>query len=154
MGSTPPVDTAIRSGRMRGASGLTGRDRMLVLAVPLMLVLIAALAIVRYHRVDQSPWHGIGFGMFSTYEYPLARSIRATSHLEGEAERVPVPQDLERLASRVRVAPGDPETEQLARALLERTGADRIVVEVWGHDVESDDGLEIGFRVLERVAVP
>lgn len=127
---------------------------MLVLAVPLVLVLIATLAIVRYHRVDQSPWQGIGFGMFSTYEYPAARTIRVTSHLEGEAERVPIPQDLERLSSRVRVAPGDPETEQLARVLLERTGAEQIVLEVWGHDVESGDGLEIGFRVLERVVVP
>lgn len=133
---------------------MSRRDRLLVLAAPLILVLIAGLAVVRYHRVDQSSWQGIGFGMFSTYEYPPARTIRVTTVANGTPERVPVPDELARLGTRVLVAPGDPETERLAGEMLERTDADRIVVEVWGHDVDGGDDLTIGFRILERVEVP
>ena len=134
---------------------LSNRDRVLACIVPLVLVLVAGVAVVRYHQVHQSSWQGVGFGMFATYEYEPARTIRATGTFDGAERAVPIPHDLDRLASRVLAAPGDPETAQLARELRSSSGADRLVVEVWGNVVTGGErSLSIGFRRLEHVEAP
>ncbi len=140
---------------MDDAERWTGRDRALAWAAPLLLVAVAALAIARYHVVHQSSWQGFGFGMFATHEYEMSRTVRITALVDGVETTVDVPADLRRLESKVLVAPGDPEATALADALRADLGADRIVLEVWGHDVDEEgDALRIGFRMLRRVAVP
>lgn len=140
---------------MHGGAPLAKRDRLLACAIPLLMLLTAGVAVVRHHRVDQSPWQAFSLGMFSTHDSSNARTIRATTITGGRERPQPVPSDLARLASRVLVAPGDSQAEDLGRALLLRTGADRVVIEIWRHDIDpGSDGLRIGFTVLRRVEVP
>lgn len=51
---------------------------MLAWLLPAVLVVVAAVAVVRHHTVDQSPWQGVGFGMFSSSEYLPSRTARVT----------------------------------------------------------------------------
>lgn len=133
---------------------LGARDRMLALIVPAVLVLVVTLAVVRYHRVDQSSWQGIGFGMFATYEYTPARTARVVATVDGERTEVGVPGDMRDRLERVLVAPGDDDAVELARMLLDRHGASALELQILGHSVRStDDGLEISFKELRSVTV-
>jgi len=138
-----------------GDGQLSGRDRVLAALMPLVLVVVALIAVERSHRVDQSPWQGIGFGMFASYEHLPGRTARATAALQGRRVEVGVPDDLRDDLDRVLVAPGDGNALALAAALRARSGADRLVLEVWGHDVDTaGPGLTISFERLRRVEVP
>lgn len=128
---------------------------MLAWILPAVLVLIAALAIVRHHTVDQSPWQGVGFGMFSDYDYLPSRTARVWVTIDGEREPVEVPADLRDDLERVLVAPGDPEAEDLADEIRSRLRADSVRLEILGHDVEDTrDGLRIRLVSPRTVKVP
>lgn len=134
---------------------LSNRDRTLALIVPIFLVVVALIAVERYHRVDQSPWQGIGFGMFSSYEQLQNRTVRAYAEVEGVHTRVDVPDDLRSELARVLVAPGDPGTRMFAEELRSRVGASSLVLQVLGHHVDTaGPGVEITLKELRRVRVP
>lgn len=133
---------------------LSRRDRALALLIPLLMTLVAGVAIYRYHQVDQSSWQGVGFGMFATYEYTPARAVRLEVVTAGVVSRPPVPPGLEDEVERVLTAPGDDHTRALAQVVLERLDADEVELEVWGHDVSGGSPrMQIGFKLLARVAV-
>ena len=134
---------------------LSTRDVVLALVVPVVLTLIGLNLVARYHSVHQSPWRGHGFGMYATYEGVPGRTIRVTSWTDGEAERIGVPPEAAHLVSKILVAPGDPETRELARRILATSHADRIVVEVVALTADGgDEALTFGLRRLARVVVP
>jgi ElaB/YqjD/DUF883 family membrane-anchored ribosome-binding protein len=123
--------------------------------MPVVLLLVAAVAIARHHTVDQSPWQGVGFGMFSGYDYLPGRTARVWVTIDGEREPVEVPGDLRDDLERVLVAPGDPEAEDLADEIRSRLGAASVRLEILGHDVEDTErGLRITLVPLRTVRVP
>lgn len=123
--------------------------------MPVVLLLVAAVAIVRHHTVDQSPWQGVGFGMFSGYDYLPSRTARVWATIDGEQELVDVPAHLRDDLDRVLVAPGDPEAEDLADEIRSRLAADSVRLEILGHDVEdTPGGLRITLVPLRAVEVP
>ncbi|HAS10917.1 MAG TPA: hypothetical protein DCS55_10450 [Acidimicrobiaceae bacterium] len=122
---------------------------------PLLLVAIAAVAVVRNHTVDQSPWQGVGFGMFSSYDYLPSRTARLTATVDGETRPVALPGDLRDELERVLVAPGDGHAEALATEVMARAGAEAIRLEILGHDVDdTQDGLRITLVPVRTVEVP
>lgn len=138
-----------------------GRDRSsspdlaLAWVAPVLLLVIAAVAIVRHHTVDQSPWQGVGFGMFSSYDYLPSRTARLIATVDGETTAIALPADLRGELERVLVAPGDGHAEALAEEVMVRTGADAIQLEILGHDVDdTPDGLRITLVPVRTVAVP
>ena len=93
--------------------------------------------------------------MYATYEGVPGRTIRVTSWTDGEAERIGVPPEAAHLVSKILVAPGDPETRELARRIMATSHADRIVVEVVALTADGgDEALTFGLRRLARVVVP
>lgn len=122
---------------------------------PALLLVIAAVAIVRHHTVDQSPWQGVGFGMFSSYDYLPSRTARLTATVDGETTAIALPDDLRDELERVLVAPGDGHAEALAEEVRARTGADAVRLEILGHDVEdTSDGLRVTLAPVRTVEVP
>ena len=123
--------------------------------MPVVLLLVAAVAIVRHHTVDQSPWQGVGFGMFSGYDYLPSRTARVTATIDGHREPVELPTDLRDELERVLVAPGDPEAEELADEIRTRVGASSVRVVILRHEVEDTErGLRITLVPLRTVEVP
>jgi len=85
---------------------------------PILLITVAFIQIVRAHWLDQSPWKGGGFGMFSTVDSPGARFLRVTLVLPGADVPVDVPGALGGLARLARTVPSESNLERLAEALL------------------------------------
>lgn len=134
---------------------LSARDRVLAALLPVLLVLVAGLAVVRHRTVDQSPWQGVGFGMFSGYDYLPSRTARATATTEGQRTPVAIPPDLRDELERVLVAPGDPHAVDLAEELRARTGADVLELEILRHQVaDTATGLRISLVPVRTVDVP
>lgn len=133
---------------------LSRRDRALASITPLVLVVVALVAIVRHQTVDQSPWQGVGFGMFSSYDYLPSRTLRVTITEAGRDERISLPAQLHDHAERARVAPGDGVTRQLARRILDEVGADTVRVQVLGHRVDRSNGeLRVELVLVHEVVV-
>jgi hypothetical protein len=129
-------------------------DRARALAMPVLLVGIAALGVYRSATLDQSSWQGASFGMFATYDNRSSRAV-LVSVLDGpERRQVAMPAELEDDAERLRVVPTDAGAVDLAgevAAVLVEAGApfDGVEVEVRRLVVErSDDGLEVRTRRL------
>mgnify|MGYP003135572986 CR=1 FL=1 len=138
-----------------GRDGTSRRDLALAWVAPLLLLAIAVIAVVRHHTVDQSPWQGVGFGMFSSYDYLPSRTARLTTTADGETTAIALPTDLRDELERVLVAPGDAHAEALAEEVMVRTGADAVRLEILGHDVEdTQDGLRITLVPVRTVEVP
>lgn len=109
-----------------------GADRRRALALPALLVVVAALGTARTVTLHQSSWHGVSFGMFATYDNVASRTVRIT--VDGPAGPFPgpVPADLVDDLERLEVVPTDAGARRVARAVLARTGPGgrRVVVEV------------------------
>ena len=134
---------------------MSRRDLTIAWIAPVVLLAIAAVAVVRHHTVQQSPWQGVGFGMFSSYDYLPSRTARITATIDGERSSIPLPDDLRDELERVLVAPGDSQAEALAEEILARTGADAVRLEILGHDVDDmPDGLRITLVPVRTVRKP
>jgi hypothetical protein len=70
---TAGVDVASR--------GEARRDRWLVAAIPLLLVLVATTQMVVASSTTLTPWRGGGFGMFATVDAHSTRIVRAEVEL-------------------------------------------------------------------------
>jgi hypothetical protein len=80
-------------------AGAVRRDRWLVVAVPLVLVLVAIAQLVAANTSTLTSWRGGGFGMFSTADAHDQRIVRAT--IEGPEASLPL--DLRSLRRDARV---------------------------------------------------
>ena len=72
---------------------------------PTCLILIAGLHFVRVMTLDQTPWKGGGFGMFSTVDSRNARFVRAYLVTNTGEIPVDVPQQLKKQITEFRAAP-------------------------------------------------
>lgn len=87
---------------------------------PLCLCLVAGLHAWRVARLDQTPWKGGGFGMFSTVDSEAARFLRCYA-IAAEGQRVPlaVPPVLSGWEAELRVVPTPARLAALAERLAE-----------------------------------
>ena len=108
-------------------SPMTGRWR--ALAMPALLVVIAAAGVVRFHTHDQSSWRGASFGMFTTYDNETSRVVVVTV----DGTRVGLPDDLRDDEERLKVVPTAGAARRLAHAVLRVAppGTTDVEVTVW-----------------------
>lgn len=145
---------------MKGASNRgarrRGTDRVLAYVAPALLVLVAAVHLVRVDRLDQSTWSGFGFGMFATIDSEEHRVVRAAAIVSGDEVPVPVPGALRREAFELRSVPTERRAAAFAEALADAgalpEGSDQVIVEVWAADLERDP-LALSIRLVRRVHV-
>jgi hypothetical protein len=108
--------------------------------MPALLVIVALVHLVRVHALDQSSWHGSGFGMFATFD--SAQTRRVLAWIEPDGKSVPVDDDADAIEL-ARIVPTDSRARDVARALadddLVPPGA-TVRVEVRGVDVQEVDG--------------
>ncbi len=84
---------------------------------PVCLCLVAALHGARVWTVNQTPWKGGGFGMFSTVDDESARFVRCYLVTpEGQLPLV-VPPAAQKLVAELRAAPTQAKLDELARRL-------------------------------------
>ncbi len=81
---------------------------------PICLILIAGVHFVRVMTLDQTPWKGGGFGMFSTVDSRTARFVRAYLVTETGEIPVEVPQQLKKQGTEFRAAPQKSRLDYLA----------------------------------------
>jgi hypothetical protein len=114
------------------------RDLALVAVVPVVLAVVAVVQIVRVDTLEQSSWHGSGFGMFATFENASHRLVRVTT-ADGERLRAADPD----LVQRARVVPDDRALRDVGRSAAREaelpTGTE-LRIEVWGIDLDDSDG--------------
>lgn len=110
--------------------------RLLPYAPSLLLVVVALYQVGLAYTVDLSPWLGGGFGMFSTMDDGVNRSLRVFLVRKGQEEEGALPAGLADLERRARVLPSAAHLSALATAIAaayadaaERLDAVRI--EVW-----------------------
>jgi hypothetical protein len=121
----------------------SGLDRLRALALPTLLMIVAALGVHRAATLHQSSWQGVSFGMFATYDNTTSRIVRVTVESDDGPQRVDLPPDLRDDATRLRVVPTEGMARALARAVLTRVGATRgheVRVEVWRLVLRDGDG--------------
>jgi hypothetical protein len=97
------------------------RDRVLRLAVPSLLIVVAVGQTYLARTGGLSPWKGGGFGMFSTVDTPSARFLRA--YLVRGSEQIPilVPRGLQPMAVEIRTFPRPRPLKSLAERLAAGT---------------------------------
>ena len=91
------------------------RDRLLRVAAPLVLVLVASLQLYLAHTHDLSPWKGGGFSMFSAVDRSDRRIVRC--YLETPQGKVPVPVPNSELRKKARAMPTAGRASRLAQSL-------------------------------------
>ena len=97
------------------------RDRLLVLLVPLLLCIVAAVQLYLVENHALSRWKGGGFGMFTTVDSPSARFLRI--YLISATDEVPVlvPRKLRKQSNKARVLPSMDRLATLVERLHEGT---------------------------------
>lgn len=93
-------------------------DRLLYVLAPALLVLVACTQRVLVHTQDLTAWKGGGFGMFSTYDGPGARTLRLIV-VTPDGEAVVAFPNLSTLETRLVYFP----TAGILRDLAEQTAA-------------------------------
>ena len=91
------------------------RDRLLRVAAPSVLVLVASLQLYLAHTHNLSPWKGGGFSMFSAVDRSDRRIVRC--YLETPQGKVPAPVPDSELRKRVRAMPTAGRASRLAQTL-------------------------------------
>lgn len=124
-----------------------------------VLLLVAAVQMVRANRTNQSPWKGGGFGMFSSIDSPGERFVRIKlidSQNPSRHETVEIEEITGRPAHRLRYLPTQ---EGLARYanflsrdlnLQEHEWADSVFVGLYRRRWNSTDGTVTAERLLQH----
>ena len=130
-------------------------DRLRALAVPVLLLLVAALGAHRSATLQQSSWKGASFGMFATYDGP-SRSVRVTASGPEGPYRVSLPDSLRDDANRLRIVPTQGAAEAMARAVLDlgasegvtavRVEVVRVVLDADGPDLRASSETLVDVR--------
>jgi hypothetical protein len=137
----------------RAAHRLSWRDRLLVGIAPALLVAVSVVHQVRVRSLEQSSWHGAGFGMFATFDAAHTRVVLAWDDRSGE-----------RLAvggidatTAARIVPSQANARAVALAVADRSALAEgglVRVEVRGVDVDArTDEVVVTTRTLVEVVV-
>jgi hypothetical protein len=109
-----------------------------LLIVPLLLVFVACIQLYRAFSMQQSPWKGGGFGMFSTVDSPGARFLRIRIHTATGEFPVTLPKILQPQGLMARTVPSEANAKQLAVALLKMTWVPQDFAKGIFHESETD----------------
>lgn len=125
-------------------------DRVRALAVPSLLVAIAALGVYRSATLDQSSWQGASFGMFATYDNGSSRTVIVTVTGPDGVARMGLPASLRDDATRLREVPTDDAAASLAARALKFAPDDatRADVAVWRLVLHQEAGLTVRTAAL------
>lgn len=123
-----------------------GNDRMakrLAIIPPLLLLLVAGIQIYLAKTANLTPWKGGGFGMFSTNDGNANRFLRIVVSGPQRSEELLLQGNLEDLAARVQMFPGDNQLTELAKGILQdqhkkKLPADTIYIEVFRTEFKKD----------------
>lgn len=109
------------------------RDTLLILFVPVLLCVVAAVQLYFVDSRALSRWKGGGFGMFTTVDSPSARFLRV--YLISDTGEVPVliPRELKKLSQKVRVMPSKERMGELTNKLREGTWVPLTMVSATQH---------------------
>ncbi|MGH9084246.1 MAG: hypothetical protein ACRDYW_02230 [Acidimicrobiales bacterium] len=133
-------------------------DRVRALAMPALLVAVAALGVYRHVTLDQTSWQGASFGMFATYDSRPSRAVVIDVVADGERRRIAVPRALEDDAVELTVVPTDRGARSLARGVLAELasqGVTAVQVEVRRLVVDTEPkALRIRAETTARGAAP
>jgi hypothetical protein len=103
---------------------------------PLLLVLVALHQIYLARTAELSPWKGGGFGMFSTTELGVARTVRIFVSAPDRSEELEIPDSLAEGAQKVAALPSSRLVERFAKQIAAREQrnerpVDSVRIEVW-----------------------
>lgn len=112
------------------------KAKLLALIPPLLLLLVAGIQIYLAKTANLTPWKGGGFGMFSTNDGNANRYLRIVVSGPQRSEELILQGNLEDLAARVQMFPGDHQLSRLAKTILQdqhkkNLPADTIYIEVF-----------------------
>ncbi len=118
------------------------RKPLILAIIPaILLLLISGFQIVLAKKSYLTPWKGGGFGMFSTTDGNMFRSLRVFVSAPNRSEELLLRGNLEDLALRVQMYPGDVMLRKLATAVMKdqekrNLPADLIEIDVWRVDFD------------------
>lgn len=131
------------------------RKAKLLGVIPATLLLIVAGFQIFLARTEcLTPWKGGGFGMFSTTDGNMFRTVRVFVSAPDRSEELLLNGDLEDLAVRAQMFPSNHQLRKLAEAILRdqhkrNLPAEKIEIDVWR--VEFDPGtLQPHGKIIRR----
>lgn len=99
----------------------TPRQLVVWFLAPALLVGVAGVHAYFATAMNQTPWEGGGFGMFSTVDKRQARFVRCSLILPGDTARIQLPGHLRTYVQRLRARPTSDRVESLAQYLANAT---------------------------------
>jgi len=99
----------------------TPRQLVIWFLAPALLVGVAGAHAYFATAMNQTPWEGGGFGMFSTVDKRQARFVRCSLILPGDTARIQLPDHLNTYVQRLRARPTSHRVESLAQYLADAT---------------------------------
>ena len=99
----------------------TRRQLLIWFLAPALLVGVAGVHAYFATAMNQTPWEGGGFGMFSTVDKRQARFVRCSLVLPGDTARIQLPDHLHTYVQRLRARPTPHRVESLAQYLADAT---------------------------------
>jgi hypothetical protein len=99
----------------------TPRQLVVWFLAPALLVGVAGVHAYFVTAMNQTPWEGGGFGMFSTVDKRQARFVRCSLILPRDTARIQLPDHLNTYVQRLRARPTSSRVESLAQYLADAT---------------------------------
>src|SRR6186997_1614670 len=123
---------------------MVNREAKFIAAIPaLILLAVASVQIFLVHTGRLTPWKGGGFGMFSTTDGSMFRSLRVFVSAPDRSEELLLKGKLEDLAARAQLYPSDGLLEDVAAGVMKdqrKKGLPVQTVEIDVWNVEYDAG--------------
>jgi hypothetical protein len=133
---------------------VNGKAKFIAAIPALLLLVVASVQVYLVHAADLTPWKGGGFGMFSTTDGNMFRSLRVFVSAPNRSEELLLKGNLEELAVRAQMFPSDGSLRRVALAVLKdqrKKGlpAEKIEIDVWNLEFEAGDLRPHG-KILRR----
>lgn len=133
---------------------VNGKAKLIAAVPALFLLVVASVQIYLVHSGRLTPWKGGGFGMFSTTDGNMFRSLRVFVSAPNRSEELLLKGNLEELAVRAQMFPSDGLLRKVAVAVLKdqrKKGlpAEKIEIDVWNVEFDAGD-LRPHSKILRR----
>jgi hypothetical protein len=133
---------------------VNGKAKIIAAVPALLLLAVASLQIYLVHSGHLTPWKGGGFGMFSSTDGNMFRSLRVFVSAPNRSEELLLTGSLEELAAGAQMFPSDRLLRKVALAVLKdqrKKGlpAEKIEIDVWSVEFDSID-LRPHDKILRR----
>jgi hypothetical protein len=133
---------------------MNGKAKLITAIPAILLLVVASVQIYLVHSRQLTPWKGGGFGMFSTTDGNMFRSLRVFVSAPKRSEELLLKGNLEELAVRAQMFPSDGSLRRVALAVLKdqrKKGlpAEKIEIDVWNLEFDSGNLRPHG-KILRR----